>query len=69
MLENAVDICDATFGNIYRYDGEAFSLVATHNTPEAFAEERKRNRSVAPDPRSPLGQMVTRQRNRSHRRS
>ncbi len=59
MLRNAVNICGATFGNIYRYDGQAFSLVATHNTPEAFAEERKRNRSVAPDPRSPLGQMVT----------
>ena len=22
MLENAVRICDATFGNIYRWDGE-----------------------------------------------
>ena len=28
MLENAVRICDATFGNIYRWDGEFLNLVA-----------------------------------------
>ena len=38
MLENAVRICDAKFGNIYRWDGDALHLVATHNTPPAFAE-------------------------------
>ena len=42
MLEKAVRICDATFGNIYRWDGEALHLVATRNTPPAFAEARKR---------------------------
>ena len=42
MLENAARICDATFGNIYRWDGEALHLVATHNTPPAFAEARSR---------------------------
>ena len=41
MLENAVRICDATFGNIFRWDGEAFHLVAAHNTPPAFAKARK----------------------------
>ena len=35
MLENAVRICDAKFGNIYRWDGDALHLVATHNTPPA----------------------------------
>ena len=29
MLENAVRICDATFGNIYRWDGKALHLIAT----------------------------------------
>ena len=43
MLEKAVRICDATFGNIYRWDGEALHLVATHNTPPAFAEARRRS--------------------------
>ena len=38
MLEKAASICDATFGNIFRWNGEAFHLVATHETPSAFAE-------------------------------
>ena len=33
MPENAVRICDAKFGNIYRWDGEALHLIASHNTP------------------------------------
>ncbi len=43
MLENAVRICEAKFGNIYQWDGEASHLVATHNTPPAFADYRKRS--------------------------
>jgi hypothetical protein len=31
-LENAVRICDAKFGNIYRWDGEALHVVATTHT-------------------------------------
>ena len=31
MLENAVRICDAKFGNIYRWDGDALHLMASHN--------------------------------------
>src|SRR4029077_11472001 len=40
MLENAVRICDAKFGNIYRWDGELMHLLAAHNTPSALAEVR-----------------------------
>jgi GAF domain-containing protein len=43
MLENAVRICDATFGNIYRWDGEFLHLLAAHNTPPALAEFRRRS--------------------------
>ena len=43
MLENAVRICDAKFGNIYRWDGDTLRLVATLNTPPAFAEARMRS--------------------------
>ena len=38
MLEKAVRICDAKFGNIYRWEGDALHHVATHNMPAAFAE-------------------------------
>ena len=31
MLEKAVRICDAKFGNIYRWDGELLHLLAAHN--------------------------------------
>ena len=57
MLANAVRICDATFGNIYRWDGNAFSLVATHNTPPAYAEARRRS-PVRPNPNNIFGLMV-----------
>ena len=54
MLEKAVRICDAKFGNIYRWDGEALHIVATHNTPPAFAEDR-RGSPYRHDPKSPIG--------------
>ena len=57
MLEKAVRICDAKFGSIYRWDGEALHIVATHNTPPAFAEERRRS-PYRPYPQSPIGHMV-----------
>ena len=47
MLEKAVHICDATFGNIYRWDGDALHLVATRNTPPAFAAEARRRSPVS----------------------
>jgi GAF domain-containing protein len=43
ILENAVRICDAKFGNIFRWDGEAIHLLAAHNTPPALAEARRRS--------------------------
>ena len=43
MLENAVRICDATFGNIYRWEDDALHLVAAHNTPPAWIEARRRS--------------------------
>ena len=43
MLENAVQICDAKFGNIYRWQDDALHLVAAHNTPPALIEARRRS--------------------------
>ena len=53
MLENAVRIRDAKFGNIYRWEGDALHLVASHNTPPAFVEARRRSpfhRAAASEP-------------------
>jgi two-component system, NtrC family, sensor kinase len=57
MLENAVRICDARFGNIFRWDGDAMHLVATHNTPPALAKARRRS-PIRPSPGHPLGRML-----------
>ena len=57
MLENATRICDAKFGNVYLWDGDAFRLVATHNTPPAFAESRKRG-PFRPNPGHPFRALV-----------
>ena len=44
MLENAVRICHAKFGNISRWDGEALHLLASHkNTPPALVEARRQS--------------------------
>ena len=57
MLHNAVRICDAKFGNIFRWEGDALHLVATHNIPPAFAELRRRS-PFSPGPENPIGRMV-----------
>jgi signal transduction histidine kinase len=57
MLQNAVRICDAKFGNIYRWDGDALHVVATHNTPVAFAEVLRRS-PLHPHPNSILGRLL-----------
>ena len=57
MLEKAVSICDASFGNIYRCEGDTLMLVTSLNTPEAFAEERRRA-PFRPTLLNPVGQMV-----------
>ena len=43
MLENAVNICEATFGNLLLYEGDLFRHVALHNAPQAWAAERLRD--------------------------
>jgi len=54
MLANAVRICDAKFGNIYRCHDDAFHLVAAHNTPPLFAEQRARS-AFCPGPKTVIG--------------
>jgi two-component system, NtrC family, sensor kinase len=47
MLENAVRICEASFGNLLLYENDAFRHVALHNAPKAWAAEQQRD-PVAP---------------------
>jgi two-component system NtrC family sensor kinase len=57
MLEKAVLICDAKFGNIYRWDGNALHVSATYNSPPAYAEVR-RHSTFRADQNRPLGRMI-----------
>jgi GAF domain-containing protein len=57
ILEKAVRLCSATFGNIYRWEDGALHLVATHNTPPALAEVRRRS-PLRPNPQSFIARMV-----------
>ncbi len=57
MLENAARICDAKAGNIYRWDGEALRLAASHNTPPAFVEVILRS-PIRPTVNNPVGHML-----------
>jgi GAF domain-containing protein len=57
MLESAARLCNANFGNIFRWDGEVLRLVASYNTPPAFVEARsqlplRRNQN------NPIGEML-----------
>ena len=57
MLENAVRICSARFGNLQLFDGKDMRIVAMHNAPREFAELRRDN-PVVPLYRSILGPLV-----------
>jgi signal transduction histidine kinase/putative methionine-R-sulfoxide reductase with GAF domain len=57
MLENATLICDAKFGVLFRYDGEAFHAVALRNVPSAFADELRQG-PRRPTPQSGIGRLV-----------
>jgi signal transduction histidine kinase len=41
MLENAIRLCQAKFGAMYLYDGEAFRAAALHAVSPAYAEARR----------------------------
>jgi adenylate cyclase len=56
MLERAMHLCGAAFGELLTYDGERFRDVATRGVPTAFAEYR-RHGNAPPGPGS-LGARV-----------
>ena len=58
MLENATRICEAKFGTLFQFDGEAFRFAAEIGTPTAFAEFEKRRGPFQPLPGSQLDRVM-----------
>ena len=50
MLENAVRICEAKFGSLFRFDGKAFDLAAKFGTPPKLAEAQRQVLLTGPTP-------------------
>ena len=46
ILENATRICNANFGNLFRFDGEIFYPAAQFNTPAALLESDNATRAI-----------------------
>ena len=58
MLENAVKICGAKFGNLWLREGDVFRIGATHGAPQAYVDYIRREQAFRPDPRLGLGQVL-----------
>jgi class 3 adenylate cyclase len=58
MLENAVRVCEAKFGHMLLFDGEAFMLAAMKETPSGFANYLLGEPKVRPYPGSYLARLV-----------
>src|SRR6516165_2796215 len=58
MLVNATRLCEARFGILLLWEGDAFRTVALHNAPPAFVENRRREPVIRPAPVTSLGRLV-----------
>ena len=58
MLANAVRICEAKFGTLYRTEGDSVRCVAMYGVPKAFAEERRRVPVIRPAPTTTLARAL-----------
>ncbi len=58
LLENATRLCEAKFGSLALRDGDAFRIVALHNAPPAYLEERQRNPLIRPHLTSGIGRIA-----------
>ena len=57
MLEKAVRLCDAKFGNLLLREGNAFRTVAMHSAPAAYSKARF-GELVHPGPHTTLGEVL-----------
>src|SRR5262249_40911376 len=58
MLENATRLCEAKFGTLYLCEGDALRMIAMYGAPAAFAEARRRNPMIRPNPETTLGRAL-----------
>ncbi|HYA30902.1 MAG TPA: GAF domain-containing protein, partial [Acidobacteriota bacterium] len=58
MLQNAVRICGAKFGQMYSYDGEHFHNTAMCDAPAPFGEFLRQRRSFSPAAGTPLDRLL-----------
>jgi GAF domain-containing protein len=58
MLEKATRLCEAKFGTLYLCEGDALRTIAMYHAPAAFAEARRRNPVIHPDPQTTLGRAL-----------
>src|SRR6516165_6735052 len=58
VLVNATRLCEARFGILLLWEGNAFRTVALHNAPPAFVENRRREPVIRPAPVTSLGRLV-----------
>ena len=56
MLANATRLCEANFGSLHLYDGDAFRITSMHNAPPAY--EKARQREPVMDPAHPAFQAI-----------
>jgi class 3 adenylate cyclase/GAF domain-containing protein len=58
MLENAVRICGAKFGNLWLREGDAFRIGATHGAPAAYADYLRREPVIHFAPGTAVGRVA-----------
>jgi two-component system NtrC family sensor kinase len=58
VLENAVRVCGAKFGNLWLRDGDNFRIASTHGAPSAYCDFLRRVPVVRADPQLTMGQVV-----------
>src|SRR5580704_17971623 len=58
MLEKAVRICGAGFGNLWLREGDCLRIAATHGAPREFEDYVQRDLLFRPSPNVALGQIV-----------
>ena len=58
MLENAVKLCGAKFGNMFLYDGKLFHNAAFYNAPQALLEFLQQRGPFRPPPGTSLDRVM-----------